>query len=770
MKKSTYYSIFISLVLLLMGSTLFLHSQSIEPVMGPDARMSSWDQHLNLKTNSPYKDLKWRVVGPEFMGGRIETIASHPDEPFTIYAGAGSGSLWKSVNHGTTWKSIFDDQPTFAMGCITIAPSNPDILWLGTGEVLMARSSYSGLGVFKSEDAGKSWQHMGLEGSYHVPRIVIDPQNPDVVYASALGHNYTFNPERGIYKTTDGGATWEKIFFISEKVGVMELVMDPSDHLILYATTWERERKAWNIDVTGEGNAIYKTTDGGENWKQLSNGIEGGDFIGRIGLSISPADPNVIYALRHNTTRDTSYSKGRIGAELFRSEDKGEHWKKTHQGAFPTIVGSDYCLVKASPDNVDEVFVPAWKLVHSTDGGKTFQFTGDTVVHILPHDIRVMHLDMHDLWIDPANPNRLLLGNDGGLYCSWDRGNTWLHYNNLPIAEFYAISVDQADPYNIYGGTQDDAAMYGPAGNHNVEDRLTKFGVDDPWKHVYVDRWGGGDSYFTEPDPTNPDVIYYEHQFGDFKRKNMKTGETQSIQPKAGEGEEKYRYNWMTPFFVSRFEPSTIYYAAHKMFKSSDRGDNWECISPDLTTNPGPERQGNVPFGTITSVSESPLQQGLIYVGTDDGNIQLTRDDGITWLNLSENLPDKWVSRVRASEHDIHTVYATFTGYRDDDFQSYIYKSADGGKTWKSITGNLPPEPVNVIVEDPRDPGVLYIGTDLSAYVTLNGGEEWFSLSNHLPTCAVYDLAIQARELDLVAGTHGRSAFVLDIEAIINDD
>ena len=302
MKKSISNSLIISLSLLIMGSALSLNSQNREPVRGHEARMKSWDQHVKLKTDSPYKDLKWRVAGPEFMGGRIETLASHPDNPSTIYVGAGSGSLWKSINHGTTWKSIFDDQPTFAMGCIAIAPSDPDVLWLGTGEVLMARSSYSGLGVFKSVDAGETWQHMGLEGSYHVPRIVIDPQNPDVVYAAAQGHNYSFNPERGIYKTTDGGLTWEKIFFISEKIGVIELVMDPSDHLTLYATTWERERKAWNIDVTGEGNAIYKTTDGGKNWKQLSRGIEGGDFIGRIGLAISPANPNVIYALRHNTT------------------------------------------------------------------------------------------------------------------------------------------------------------------------------------------------------------------------------------------------------------------------------------------------------------------------------------------------------------------------------------------------------------------------------------------------------------------------------------
>ena len=765
MKKYIFNPFIISLSILILGSTLSLYSQSEKPIMGPEARIKSWEQHVKLKTESSYKDLKWRVAGPEFMGGRIETITCHPDDPFTIYVGVGSGNLWKTVNHGTTWEPIFDDQPTSAIGCVAIAPSDPDILWVGTGEVLMARSSYSGLGVFKSEDAGKSWQHMGLEGSYHVPRIVIDPENPDIVYAAALGHNYTYNEERGIYKTMDGGKSWEKVFYISDNVGVVELLMDPSDNLTLYAVTWERDRKAWRNDIAGKGSGIYKTNDGGKNWKRLTNGIPSTDHVGRIGLAIAPTNPNVIYAIMDNQTPGSTQAGATAGGELFRSDDKGESWAKTHKEPIPARIGYDFCLVRVSPDNEDEVFLPVWKLVYSKDGGRTFEFTGDTVVHILSHDIRVMHLDMHELWIDPMNPDRLLLGNDGGLYCSWDRGKTWLHYNNFPIGEFYAVSVDNADPYNIYGGTQDDAALYGP-GNHNVEDRLTKYGVEDPWKHVYLDRWGGGDSYFTELDPTDPDVIYYESQFGGLRRKNMKTGEIKSIQPRAKEGEERYRYNWMTPYVISRHDPSAIYYGAHKIFKSADRGDNWECISPDLTTNPGPERQGNIPFGTITSVSESPLKQGLIYVGTDDGNIQVTEDDGKTWKKLNKSLPDKWVSRVRASRHDINTVYVTFTGYRDDDFQTYIYMSANAGKTWKPIAGNLPPEPVNVIVEDPRDPDILYIGTDLSAYVTVNCGEGWISLSNHLPTCAVYDLVIQERELDLVAGTHGRSIFVLDIEDI----
>ena len=764
MKKTKTFIYILIINLILPGPWSSVMSQTEKPVMGAESRMKSWEQHQNLKAVSPYKDLKWRVAGPEFMSGRIETVACHPDDPFTIYVGAGSGSLWKTENHGTSWKPIFDDQPTFAMGCLTIAPSNPEILWLGTGEVLMARSSYSGLGVFKSVDAGETWKHMGLEETYHVPKIVIDPDNPNIVYAAAIGHNYTDNEERGLYKTTDGGENWNKILYIADNVGFIDVVMDPSDEQTLFAASWERDRKAWNNTNAGEGSGLYKTTDGGDNWKEITQGLPTGKHLGRIGLCFAPSNPDIIYAILENQTPEKD-GEGRIGGELYRSNDKGETWIKTHTDKFPTGINYSFCDVRVAPDNEDEVFVPGWKLVHSMDGGKTFEFTSDTVVHILSHDIRVMHLDMHDMWIDPLNPDRLLLANDGGLYCSWDRSKNWLHFNNLPIGEFYAVSVDNADPYYIYGGTQDDAALFGP-GSHNVEDRLTKFGVEDPWEHVYVDRWGGGDSYFTERDPTNPDVIYYEHQFGAFRRKNMKTGETKSIQPRAKKGDVEFKYNWMTPFVISKYDPYTIYYGTQMLLKSKNRGDDWEIISSDLTTNPGPEKQGNVPHGTITSISESPLQHGLLCIGTDDGNVQLTTDDSKTWQKISDILPNKWVSRVRASRHDSNTLYVTLTGYREDDFQTYIYISTDLGKNWESISGNLPPEPVNVIIEDPRDPEILYIGTDLSVYVTLNRGKDWISLSNHLPTCAVHDLAIQDRELDLVAGTHGRSIFVLDIENI----
>ena len=730
----------------------------------PEKRKKAWEHHQKLKKESPFKDLKWQAVGPELQGGRIEAIACHPDEPYTFYVGAGSGNLWKTVNNGTTWEPIFDHESTFTIGSIAIAPTDPNIVWVGTGEILMARSSFAGTGVFKSTDAGKTWTNMGLQDSHHVPRVLIDPKDPDVVYVAALGHNYGFNDERGVFKTTDGGYSWDKKLFISDKVGIVELVMDPSDNQTLYAAAWERDRKAWNNVITGKGSALYKTVDGGSTWKRLTNGLPTGEFVGRYGLAVSSLDPNVVYALVDNHTPPEE-GRRRYRGEVYRSEDKGQTWRRTHKEDVPTGIGYDFCLIRISPDNTEEIYVLGNKLIRSLDGGKTFKPTGETIVHLLSHDIRVMHLDMHEMWIDSKKPDRLLLGNDGGIYCSYDRGTTWLHFNNLPIGEFYAISVDNAEPYNIYGGTQDNAALFGPS-THNLTDRLSLYGVEDPWKHIYLDRWGGGDSYFTELDPSDPNTIYYEHQFGEFRRKNMKTGETKSIKPVAEKGEPQLRRNWMTPYLISYYNPRTVYYAAHKVYKSLDRGDNWECISPDLTTSPGPEKQGNVPFGTITSLSESRLQEGLFYAGTDDGNVQVTRDDGKSWTKIKSGLPLKWISRVIASQHELGTVYVSFTGYREDDFEKYLFMSTDFGKTWTSIAGNLPSESINVIREDPSDKNILYVGTELSVYVSLDRGQKWFSLSNHLPTTPVHDLVIHPRENEMVIGTHGRSCFVLDIKPI----
>jgi len=750
----------------------------------PVARMKSWEHHLKLKNESIFKDLKWRAVGPEFMGGRIESIACPPGYNSIIYVGVGSGNVWKTVNNGTTWEPIFENESTFTIGDIAVSQSDPNIVWVGTGEVLMARSSFAGTGVFKSTDAGKTWQNMGLNDTHHIGKVLIDPKNPDIVYVAAIGHNYTFNEERGLFKTTDGGKTWNKVLYISEKVGVVELVMDPSDNKTLYAAAWERDRKAWNNVVSGEGSGIYKTTDAGITWKRLMNGFPAGKHVGRIGLAVSASNPNVVYALLDNQAPRPKEEKGRrragaIMGEVYRSDDKGKTWRKVNEDYLDTHIGYDFCLIRVSPDNENEIYILGNYLLTSKDGGKTYRINRGKIAHLLQHDIKVLHLDHHELWIDPLNPDRLLLGNDGGFYISYDRGETWLHMNNLPIGEFYAISVDMDTPYNIYGGTQDDAALYGPS-THNLEDRLNKHGVEDPWKHIYLDRWGGGDSYFTLVDPIDPNIIYYEHQFGRLRRKNMKgasthrqktkeRGYTKDIMPKEKNGEPSLRYNWMTPFIISHHNPFILYYGANRVFKSLNRGDSWTCISPDLTTNPGPERQGNVPFGTITTISESPLQPGLIFVGTDDGNVQVTQNDGNSWTRINTGLPRKWVSRIVVSRYDKGTVYVSLTGYREDDFEKYLYMSTDFGKSWKSISGNLPSEPINVIREDPRKKDILYVGTDHGGvYTSLNKGLSWYSLCNNLPTAAVHDMVIHPRDNELVIGTHGRSIFILDVEPIQN--
>ncbi|RLE05421.1 MAG: hypothetical protein DRI99_02120 [Candidatus Aminicenantes bacterium] len=726
-------------------------------------RLHSWAHHLQMLKESPFRLLHWRAVGPKFQGGRIESIACPPGNPKTIYVGVGAGNIWKTTNGGMTWEPIFEHESTFTIGSIAIAKSNPNIVWVGTGENLMARSSFAGMGVFKSTDGGRTWKNMGLVETHHIGKVIIHPENPDIVYVAALGHQYTFNPERGLFKTVDGGKHWAKCLYISEKVGVVDVVMDPSDPDTLYAAAWERDRKAWNNKVCGPGSGIYKTTDGGQTWKRLTNGFPSGPYVGRIGLAIAPSNPNIIYAVVDNLTpipaKESKETRRKIiGGEVYKSVDKGETWVKVSQDL--SFVGINYAFgdIRVSPKDENEVYVCGVNLAVSHDGGKSFHKVGGKVIHLHHHPTRALHLDQHDLWISPEDPNRLLLGNDGGLYLSEDRGKTWLHLNNLPIGEFYAISVDNNVPYRIYGGTQDNAALYGLA-----EQELDPV-IDDSWRQIWVDIWGGGDSYYTLVDPTDPNIIYFEQQFGNLQRKDMKTGKIKRIRPKAKKGDPSLRFNWMTPFLISHHNPFILYVGANKVFKSLNRGDDWLCISPDLTTQPGPEKQGNVPFGTITTISESPIQPGLLYVGTDDGCVWVTRNDGVTWTKISEGLPPKWVSRVEASPHHLGTVYVSLTGYREDDFSAYLYKSSDFGQTWTKIVNNLPQESINVIREDPLYADILYIGTDQGGiFVSYDGGKNWYSLCADLPTTPVHDIAIQPREREMIIGTHGRSVFVIDL-------
>jgi len=724
-------------------------------------RMLAWEQHQRMEGDSPFAELEWRAVGPQKQGGRIESIAVPPGESTTFYVGVGSGNLWKTVNNGTTWTPIFEKESTFTIGDVAVSESDPDVVWVGTGEVLRARSSYDGTGVFRALDGGESWEHKGLSDTHHIGQVLIHPRDPEVVYVAAIGHLYSFNQERGLFKTRDGGNSWEKILYINDRVGVVDLVMDPSDPNTIYATAWERTRRAWGHTASGEGSGIYKTTDGGDSWEQLTNGFPTGPGVGRIALDIAPSNPDVVYALLDNHSPDpatTSEEGGRrrVGGEVYRSEDAGTTWKKVNEGPVPA--GYDFCIIKVAPDNEDVVYLPGQRFMASEDGGRSYRQIQGTLVHLLPHGSRVLHLDQHELWINPTDGDHMILGNDGGLHVSYDRGESWLHLNNLPIGEFYAVSVDMETPYQIFGGTQDDAALWGPS------DHVVEWDVTDPWEHVYLDRWGGGDSYFTYPDPTDPNVIYYEHQFGDLRRKDMATGLAPGIRPVAEEGEKPLRNNWMTPFIISRYDPRTLYYAANKLFKSQDRGESWMAISPDLTSQP--PSQGNVPFGTLTSLSESPIQEGLLYTGGDDGFIHVTRDDGTTWSRTDAGLPKLWVSRVEASGHSLGTVYVSMTGYREDDFSAYLFASDDFGESWTSLSSHLPMESVNVVREDPAHPDILYVGTDLGVYVSLDRGLSWHSLSANLPTTPVHDLVVHPRDGEIVIGTHGRSVWVADLSAI----
>ena len=693
--------------------------------------MRSWAYHVQMQNESPFKELAWRNVGPTRQGGRVSSIDCPAGDGATIYVTLGTAGVWKTQDDGKNWEQLFTHESTFALGDLAIAPSDADILWAGSGEGSPPRSGYAGCGVFKSTDGGKSWNNMGLHDTQHIGRIVIDPANPDIVYVAALGHVYSTNRNRGLYKTTDGGKTWNKILFIDNRTGVIDVVLDPEDSQTLYAAAWDQMRHAWDYESGGDGSGIYKTTDGGATWREITEGLPQGDGVGRIGLAVAPSNPNVLYA----GYLDVAADSGEPG--VYRSDDKGETWRKVNEGRMSSGIWYYFGDVRISPDNEDQVYVLTVSLQRSDDGGRTFTSIG-----------RGTHADHHALWIDPANPDRVLDGNDGGFYISNDRGETFAHINNMSVGEFYAISVDMERPYNIYGGLQDNGCMMGSSAQE------LRFDQEDGWR-----RTGGGDGFVTFADPSDSSIIYTESQFGAFRRNG---GQGRGSAPR----EAGMRKNWMSPYIISAHNPSVLYFGANKLFKSLDKGSNWECISDDMSKF-RPDRQGNVPHATLTTISESPIRQGLVYAGTDDGNVWVTPDDGASWELITRGLPDLWVSRVAASNFEVGTVYVTLTGYREDNFKPYIFKSVDFGRNWESIESNLPIEAINVVCEDPQRRDVLYVGTELGVYTSLDGGSSWVSLCGGLPTMPVHDLVVHPRENDLLIGTHARGVWILDdLEAV----
>ncbi len=727
-----------------------------------EERLTSWQQHVHLEHVSPYKGLKWRAMGPTRQGGRIESIACSGS---TIFLGVGSGNVWKSVNNGITWAPVFEKESTFTIGDVAIAPSDDRVVWVGTGETQPRHSgyAYAGTGVFKSTDAGATWKAMGLADTHHIGKVLIHPTDPDIVYVAAIGHAWTDNPERGLFKTTDGGATWTHSLSLGDQTGVVDLVMDPRDPETLYAAAWHKTR----YKMAGSKSGIYKTMDGGVTWERLGNGLPTGVDLGRCGLAVAPSKPDVVYAFLDN---HAPAGKRIVGAEVYRSDDRGKTWKRTHAKSLYhvySVYGWKFADIRVSPEDEDELFILGNRAYHSEDAGKTFERIGEKILRLHGHKTRAMHLDHHDLWIDPADPDRLLLGNDGGLFISYDRGATWLHINNLPIGEFYTVHVTEGEaPFHIYGGTQDNASHVGPS-TAKLEDAR-----EDDWEQVFLDRWGGGDGFVTLPDPTDPGWVYYEHQHGDMWRKKLGgsplTGAKgdKRIQPKPPAEKPPYRFGWHTPFVISHHDAATLYVGANKLLKSVNRGDDWKEVSPEFAEEPGLGNRGPAPLGVITSLSESRLTRGVIYVGLDNGQVHCTQDDGRTWTACYKGLPSKWVRWVEASRHELGTVYLSLTGYREDDFSTYLYRSQDHGKTWTSIAANLPAESVNVIREDPRSPKILYVGTDLGVYVSTDRGESWHSLCATLPTTPVHALAVHPLAHQLVIGTHGRSMFRLDVASI----
>ena len=740
------------------------------------------------------QSFKWRNVGPANMIGRISDFEALDNDFTYVLVASASGGVWKSVNAGTTWKPIFDDYGSASIGDVAIFQKDPNIIWVGTGEECPRNSIAWGDGVYKSIDGGQSFTRMGLESTHAVGRIIIHPDNADVVYVAAPGHTWGYSGDRGLFKTEDGGNTWQKLaggLPDDGKTGAIDLVMHPENPDILYVSFWQRLRRPWRFDSGGPNGGIFKTEDGGKTWQKLTEGLPSGD-LGRIGLAISRGNPQVLMAVVEHSfqPRPSIREKQKqipnpeyqdmtkLGTGIYRSEDGGASWMYMNR---INVRPFYYSHIYINPLDDKLVYYLATSMQFSEDGGKTFK------------TIQGLHPDFHTMWLDPTNKNRFYVGQDGGASITHDHGETWILFDNLCVTQFYAVSADMRDPYYVYGGMQDNGTWVGPS--------MSREGT------ILTDFWfniGGGDGFYTQNDPTDWRIAYCESQGGNLMRVNVETRESARIRPSAqntynwkehapkpkkreSEVQQQsmfrrqrspFRHNWSSPILISPHNPSTLYFGGDHLFKSVDRGDHWRIISPDLTTN-DPEKHSKPTGGitldqtgaethcTITTISESPMTPGLIWVGTDDGNVQLTRDDGRTWTNVRKNVPGVpqgiWVSRVEASHFNVGTCYLTFDGHRSDLFKPYVFKTTDYGKTWENITANLPDGgPVYVIREDLKNRNLLFVGTEFAVFFSRNGGEKWAKLSLNMPTVAYHDLVIHPRDNDLIAGTHGRGIWILD--------
>jgi photosystem II stability/assembly factor-like uncharacterized protein len=815
-----------SFVILL--STFVLFAQ--QPATPSETIAQALESKQKLVETSLVKNVHFKNIGPTVMSGRVVDLDVNPENPTEFYVGYASGGVWHTVNNGTTFTPILDNSNTQNVGDIAVDWKNRTI-WVGTGENNSSRSSYAGIGILKSTDNGKTWQHMGLTDSHHIGRILINPNNPNEVVVGVTGHLYSPNQERGIYKTTDGGQTWSQTLFVDDMSGIIDVQTNPNNYNLMFASSWTKDRKAWNFDGSGNNSAIYKSTNAGNTWTKVStenSGFPIGEGVGRIGLAIHNDD--IIYAVHDSQFRRPSEDKKEtsntltkedfksmttdsflnlddkklntflktngfqekyraenvkqmvrsgnvkpidlakyledansmlfdtpvIGTEVYKSTDGGTTWKKTHDNYLDDIYysyGYYFGHIYVAPNNADHIYIYGVPIVKSKDGGKTFTSISAENVHS----------DHHALWINPKNPNHLINGNDGGVNITYDDGENWIKNNSPSVGQFYAINVDNEEPYNVYGGLQDNGVWVGP---HNArEDKSWHQSGHYPWKSIM-----GGDGMQIQIDNRNHNIVYTGYQFGNYYRLNLETEEDTYIQPKHELGENPYRFNWQTPILLSSHNQDILYLGGNKLMRSMNQGDTWTVISEDLT-NGG--KKGNVAYGTLTSISESPFQFGLIYTGSDDGLIHVTQDAGGNWTNISNTLPkDLWVSRVIASQHKKERVYVTLNGYRWDDFKVYVYMSENYGQSWKDISSNIPASPVNVIREDSENENILYLGTDNGAYVSFNQGQRWEIFSTGLPNVAIHDIIVQPEAKDLLIGTHGRSIYKTDISELqlLNSD
>jgi photosystem II stability/assembly factor-like uncharacterized protein len=768
--------------------------------------------------------LHWRSIGPANMSGRVSGVTANPLNTKVIYAAFATGGVWKSVNAGTTWTPVFDRTGAHAASEVTIAPSDTSVVWVGTGEEDSRNSISPGNGVYKSTDGGRTWTNMGLQQTQHIGRIVIHPTNPNIVWVAALGHAWGPNPDRGLYKTTDGGATWRKVKFISDRAGFVDLAIDPSDPDVLYATSWQRYRTPYSLQSGGPGSGLWKSTDGGETWTAVTgNGLPTTTW-GRAGVAVAPSAPNTVYVLVEadsapnpesvRASRQRGYvpdttKQAQLQSGLFRSTDAGRTWTRMNTENNRPFY---YSQLRVDPRDPDRVYWLSMNARYSNDGGRTYRTVGSGI-----------HVDFHAMWIDPNDPDHYITGADGGLAQTYDRGRTYDAILQMAVGQFYAVGLDMQQPFWVCGGLQDNGTWCGP--------------TESPLGRIYNDNWtsvNGGDGFYAQIDPTDADVVYVESQGGSINRLDLRSWQRQSIRPGQLPGggfggfgggrtvarvledsvilargdttrpvtpaqqrildslgfriaqdtayQTRNRFNWSTPFLISPHNPQTLYIGGQRVWKSVDRGDEWIPISGDLSTRDTMKLRVSLTatggitsditsaetHGTVVTLAESPIRPGILFAGTDDGNVWMTRNDGVEWENLTTRFPGlprfTWVSRVEPSPFDSATVYVTFDGHRTDDFKPYVYVSSDFGRTFRSISNNLPPtEYVHVIREDPRRRGLLFLGSELTAYVSTDAGDSWHPFNAGLPPAPVHDLKIHPRDRVLVAATHGRSIYTVDI-------